>query len=361
MSSIRSLFATPLWRTSLLRNRGGLLSALDAQRLETTILHTFAAASPVSDHVQQCYAELAASARNNEFYQHQLDHSEVVRGGFPNHEADLLHIDFARCDTFALLRSAFRQCARTFLRECYGQSEAQAQNELSGRSLFVWASVHEDGSEHPLHVHADALISGVYFVSVPDGSGPFTVADPRGYDRLRACLEPPFDAQHTVEPTAGELLLFPGWLPHRVGASRGVASPRVSVSFNLLGRWAELPGHEVRLQRHDDASGEHIGRVERHATAVPAQRALRRTSESVASVASGAAASTRRAPRAAATTAGSVPTLPCSSSTPTGGMEEVEVVPDGEAFAALLTQMKAPQQATYTSRPAGMPARRAGK
>ena len=72
-------------------------------------------------------------------------------------------------------------------------------------------------------------MSGVFYVSVPDGSGAITFDDPRG-------LRPPFSRNRLEHsPTPGEMLLFPPWLVHGVESSCAAkGSARVSLSFNLL-------------------------------------------------------------------------------------------------------------------------------
>ena len=51
---------------------------------------------------------------------------------------------------------------------------------------------------------------------------------------------------HTHQPVAGDLLLFPSWLPHRVEASTTDAA-RLSISFNVCGAFDGLPLHSTTL------------------------------------------------------------------------------------------------------------------
>jgi len=53
------------------------------------------------------------------------------------------------------------------------------------------------------------MVSGVYYVKTPPGSGAIQFLDPRG-------PYPPFDDKLTIRPRAGDLLLFPSWLQHQV-------------------------------------------------------------------------------------------------------------------------------------------------
>ena len=104
--------------------------------------------------------------------------------------------------------------------------------ELDPDRMHVWASVHRGGSTHPRHIHANAAVSGVFYVRAPRGSGRICFFDPRG-------SVPPFEREVRHEPLAGELLLFPPWLSHAVASSTmpddaDADGARVSISFNYV-------------------------------------------------------------------------------------------------------------------------------
>ncbi len=83
------------------------------------------------------------------------------------------------------------------------------------RTPHQWATVHRAGMHHMRHSHPDNVVSGVYYVSVPDDAGPIVLEDPRGGGR------PPFDDRFTFVPKEGDLVLFPSWLMHEVRALCG--------------------------------------------------------------------------------------------------------------------------------------------
>ena len=110
-----------------------------------------------------------------------------------------------------------------------GQSEEFIASR--SRTLHPWATVHSDCFWHDVHTHPQNLVSGVFYVSVPPGSGKIVFYDPRG-------KFPPFDDTYDVYPEPGDLIIFPSWLPHLVSASRTtVDNPRVSIAFNIEGSW----------------------------------------------------------------------------------------------------------------------------
>lgn len=62
-------------------------------------------------------------------------------------------------------------------------------------------------------------------------SGSFELHDPRGFPKY------PFEHHHSIKPTEGDLVLFPGWMPHGVLPTYG-PEPRIAIAFNLQVRLA---------------------------------------------------------------------------------------------------------------------------
>eukprot|EP00045_Choanoeca_perplexa_P015377 m.192729 g.192729 ORF g.192729 m.192729 type:complete len:379 (+) comp16968_c0_seq2:82-1218(+) len=102
--------------------------------------------------------------------------------------------------------------------------------------FFYWAAVSHHNIEHKAHVHFRSYLSGVYYVKTPPLSGPFHFNDPRGYPMY------PYNKDHTFQPTEGDLVIFPGFVPHSVDGTPG-PDPRVAIAFNLDGNpdsWREM-------------------------------------------------------------------------------------------------------------------------
>ena len=110
------------------------------------------------------------------------------------------------------------------------------------REMHPWATVHAECCWHDLHSHPGQLVSGVFYLSVPEGAGKITFYDPRG-------PLPPFDDTYQILPREGDLLIFPSWLPHLVTSSRtDPSSPRVSVAFNIPGAWHDTSAVATEFQ-----------------------------------------------------------------------------------------------------------------
>src|SRR3989475_2068951 len=110
----------------------------------------------------------------------------------------------------------------------------------------TWANVQRKGGSNSVHPHPGTFWSGVYYADVgdiaPDGKsgGDLLLFDPRGClatmlaPYLRYAVPELHDAGKSIAftPTAGQCVLFPGWLSHPVGVYNG-SVPRISVAFHL--------------------------------------------------------------------------------------------------------------------------------
>ena len=275
------LFPSPLWRANLIlsnqshsgKGRGGSAGVLDERinlKVQKKVMEVFhGVRSKNTDRGVAVRRYTAAGfdermAPNNEFFQYQVNNicatpfDDENISSVPN---NLLWLDeFSDSTEMKNVANVFRKSCLWFLQESFGVDPKQARQFVHGKQLAVWASVHGPGSGHPYHVHADSVLSGVYYASMPPGSGSIQFCDPRGVSPYLPLHQdeamPPFHNVHSVRPIVGDLMVFPSWLPHAVepcSESANKDRPRISISFNLLGRWDELP--ECRLQLRSEKSG----------------------------------------------------------------------------------------------------------
>jgi uncharacterized protein (TIGR02466 family) len=116
--------------------------------------------------------------------------------------------------------------------------------------LQGWANVNRRGDYHDPHNHPHAYLSGTYYLRVPEQPaaletrrdlrpGAISFYDPRGAVNMSAIKDDPqIEAEYTVLPEAGEILLWPAFLFHFVHPNLA-DEPRVSVSFNLVLKWSD--------------------------------------------------------------------------------------------------------------------------
>lgn len=110
---------------------------------------------------------------------------------------------------------------------------------IKGRyTAWAWANLLYPGGYNLVHDHPRHGWSGVYYVAPgekdPDNvlAGQIEFIDPRGCVDAHLLPGEPFSGPVRIEPVAGMMLMFPGWLRHVVYPYRG-QSPRISISFNL--------------------------------------------------------------------------------------------------------------------------------
>ncbi len=106
---------------------------------------------------------------------------------------------------------------------------------------FAWANVLRDGDWQRPHCHASQgnLVSGVYYVAVPDEQpprgcidflNPLTVSQHHGYSPCQR-----------IQPQPGKLILFPPYHIHYVHPVTK-QQPRVVIAFDVL---AQAPGPQL--------------------------------------------------------------------------------------------------------------------
>ena len=98
-----------------------------------------------------------------------------------------------------------------------------------------WSNINTFGDYNTLHNHRGSILSGVFYVDVPDenmGSINFFRQDDIQY------FLPPLENYNnftgekaTYKPESGKVLIFPSWLKHSVDGSRS-EQQRISISFN---------------------------------------------------------------------------------------------------------------------------------
>ncbi|MGE0516936.1 MAG: TIGR02466 family protein [Hyphomicrobiaceae bacterium] len=111
--------------------------------------------------------------------------------------------------------------------------------ELGKRRLVadsLWINVLEPDGHHASHIHPHSVVSGTFYVDVPDGASAIRFEDPRlammmaaPPRRARAAREG--QAFVSIAPKPGTLLLWESWLRHEVPINTA-KTERISISFN---------------------------------------------------------------------------------------------------------------------------------
>jgi hypothetical protein len=97
-------------------------------------------------------------------------------------------------------------------------------------TLTTWAVILAGPGHQELHVHPARWLTGVYYVSAPEGPSRLGAIRIGGLPAW-ARVEPPWPIRE-VEPEPGTLLLFPSHVPHET-LPTGSRTERISVAFDV--------------------------------------------------------------------------------------------------------------------------------
>lgn len=111
--------------------------------------------------------------------------------------------------------------------------------DVSMKSLQMdtfWVNVMQTNTIHTAHIHPHSVISGTFYVDIPPKSSAIKFEDPRlGFfmnsPLQKVSAKPQNQRFFSIQPEAGDLILFESWLKHEVPLHTA-KKPRISVSFN---------------------------------------------------------------------------------------------------------------------------------
>ena len=207
MSSIRSLFVTPLYHAAM-PDHG---PAVDAQELETSCLSIAG-----DDEAGQDWCE------ENDF------------PGYTSY-ASLSDLPW-RFPIFQAVKEALDAHVAAFAKEL--------DFDLGDKALVLedlWINILPEGGIHTAHIHPHSVISGTTYVAMPEGTSAIKFEDPR-HAMMMAAPPRKRDAREGlqsfiyVSPKVGDVLLWESWLRHEVPMNMA-EDDRISVSFNY--RWGD--------------------------------------------------------------------------------------------------------------------------
>jgi len=99
-----------------------------------------------------------------------------------------------------------------------------------------WVNVMPAGAQHTGHIHPLSVISGTYYLQIPQGASAIKFEDPRlGFFMNTPSVHARAKIENkrfiSVNPAEGDLILFESWIRHEVPRNL-TEEPRVSISFN---------------------------------------------------------------------------------------------------------------------------------
>lgn len=93
-----------------------------------------------------------------------------------------------------------------------------------------WTNVNEPGSKNVLHVHNSYHFVGLYYVQ-GTGTGDLVFLNP---SNITENCNPysPFVSRMAWTPNDGDLILWPGWMPHETEINKSTRQ-RINIAFNI--------------------------------------------------------------------------------------------------------------------------------
>lgn len=150
------------------------------------------------------------------------------------------YTSFASITDLATQIPAFKTLEKKLDIYAFAFAKAQHWDIRGGKPVCdsMWLNVLPEGGAHTSHIHTNSVISGTYYVSVPQGAGPIVFEDPRHAMMMAA---PPRKSNaprellsHISEPPKpGTVLLWESFLRHEVPLNKADGL-RISVSFNYV-------------------------------------------------------------------------------------------------------------------------------
>jgi uncharacterized protein (TIGR02466 family) len=96
----------------------------------------------------------------------------------------------------------------------------------------IWVNIAKKGSYQEEHNHSISLFSGVLYIEVNKDSGNFQFINPLSAEQILTPNSNKFKNDYTIYPSNGMIIIFPGWLNHRVLPNNS-NEDRISISFNI--------------------------------------------------------------------------------------------------------------------------------
>lgn len=124
----------------------------------------------------------------------------------------------------------FRKNLLQYANNYVSEAEVTPLGNVDLKVAELWVNISNKGKFQYDHGHGDAIVAGTYYFQTNGEDGNISFGNP---SPIVFTGGTPFGyLSHEVEPKVGRLLLFPGWLIHKVKINQ-TDSTRISLSFNF--------------------------------------------------------------------------------------------------------------------------------
>jgi len=133
------------------------------------------------------------------------------------------------------IQNKFAMILQKYILKVFQNSGWKTENK-NIRIKEMWAIINKSGDFNVAHTHPNCYLSAAYYVRAPEKCGIFQVENPNIAKRN---FYPEIKRKNElnslvvgIEINEGDLLIFPGYLPHKVKANES-NEDRIVISFNV--------------------------------------------------------------------------------------------------------------------------------
>lgn len=145
-----------------------------------------------------------------------------------------------------------------FLKSAYKDFVMGVQGLNTNPTPFItdcWVNITKKGGKQVIHSHANAFVSGTYYVRMPEGAAPLVLTNPNlsanrpyiGFDQSDDTVYN--RSAHVANCVEGYLVLWPSNLAHYTDETKS-EEPRVSVSMNFSPSVFTAGAYSYRIERN---------------------------------------------------------------------------------------------------------------
>ena len=133
------------------------------------------------------------------------------------------------------IQNKFAIKAQEYILDTFNQMGWKTEDQKI-RIREMWSIINKKNDFNVIHTHPNSYLSAAYYVKAPKNCGRFQVENPNiakrhSFPDIKSKNELNHDVAG-IEIDEGDLLIFPGYLPHKVGKNNS-DEDRVVISFNV--------------------------------------------------------------------------------------------------------------------------------
>jgi len=182
--------------------------------------------------VAECQLDIDVKEMSNECLNYSLNNPTVFKSNAGGYQSG---------DISKINSSVFTNFFKQLKEEVNRYQNHIKCPKINMDSFYCWININDKKNHNVPHTHPKSIISGAFYVKVPENSGRIQFQNPAV--RVMESYWEHYCDEYTkynsviwsIQPEEKKLLLFPSWLVHSVEPNYS-NEKRISISFNLSGQ-----------------------------------------------------------------------------------------------------------------------------